>query len=185
GIRDRNVTAVQTCALPILACFSKEMAVTLPAVAALIMLAKGRPQQNVFTRLVESLWPFGAVGVVYVGARLAALGFLSTTHLQIGAGFLNWFTLAMRVLGQYIHYSLLPYPLTAYHLIPLHLSDRVLSTLLYTAVVTAAGIGSYMLNWRVRGVAMWGFFLVIRLILVCYFIGISFTFFEEWFCYIP
>src|SRR2546422_9675492 len=30
------------------------------------------------------------------------------------------------------------------------------STLLYTAVVTAAGIGSYMLNRRVQGVAMWG-----------------------------
>src|SRR5206468_2013206 len=157
----------------------------LPAVAALIMLAKGRPQQNVFTRLVESLWPFGAAGVVYVGARLAALGFLSTTHLQIRAGVLDWFTLAVRVLGQYIHYSLLPYPLTAYHLIPLHLSDRVLSTLLYTAVVTAAGMGSYMLNRRVRGVAMWGLIFVITLIPVFNFTGISLTFFAERYLYIP
>ena len=167
------------------ACFSKEMAVTLPAVAALIMLAKGRPQQNVFTRLVESLWPFGAAGVVYVGARLAALGFLSTTHLQIRAGVLDWFTLAVQVLGQYIHYSLLPYPLTAYHLIPLHLSDRVPSTLLYTAVVTAAGIGSYMLNRRVRGVAMWGLIFAITLIPVFNFTGISLTFFAERYLYIP
>lgn len=167
------------------ACFSKEMAVTMPAVAVLLMLAKGRLRRGQFKNAANDLAPFFAAVAVYIGARLAALGFLSTTHMQVEAGALDWVSLGLRVFGQYIQYILLPYPLSAYHLIPLHLPDRVLSTLLYTGCIAAATVIVLKLNPRIPGVGFWAIIFAVTLIPVFNFTGISLTFFAERYLYIP
>ncbi len=167
------------------AAFSKEMAVTLPAVAFLLMLGKGKWSVERLKTAVVSLFPLIAAGLVYLAARFAALGFLTTTHLQIEASGLDWFTLGIRVFGQYIHYSLLPYPLSAYHLIPLHLSDRILSTVLYALCIALVCIVTVLADRRIPDVGLWAVVFAVTLIPVFNFKGISLTFFAERYLYIP
>ena len=169
----------------LVACFSKEMAITMPIVAVLLLLAKGQLRQGRFRKALNDLAPLFAAGLVYIGARLAALRFLSTTHLNIETGVLDWATLGLRVFGQYIHYALLPYPLSAYHLIPLHLPDRVLSTLLYTGCIAVTALIVFMANQRVGGIGVWSIIFAVTLIPVFNFKGISQTFFAERYLYIP
>src|SRR5262249_2772881 len=131
------------------ACFSKEMAVTLPVVIALLMFKQGRLQPGRLNKAAAEIAPIIVAGAIYIVVRLAALGFISTTHLEIAASSVDWLTLGLRVFGQYIQYSLVPYPLTAYHLIPLHLSDRIVSTLVYTLVIPLAIVLAVALDRKV------------------------------------
>jgi Tfp pilus assembly protein PilF len=167
------------------ACFSKEMAVTLPVVIVLLMYQQGRFQGGRLDKSLMEIAPLFVAGAIYIVVRLAALGFISTTHLDIAASVVDWFTLGLRVFGQYIRYSLVPYPLTAYHLIPLHLSDRMLSTLLYTLLIGVAVVAALALDRKVRGVALWSMIFAVMLVPVFNFKGISLTFFAERYLYIP
>ena len=169
----------------LVACFSKEMAVTLPIVALLLMLARGRLSRGKVTQAVTDLATFALAGVVYLGARAAALGFLATRHLNVEASFWDWVSLGPRVFGQYVHYALVPYPLTAYHLIPLHLSDRMVSTFLYALVAVAAAVTAWKLDARYKSVGIWAGIFAITLIPVFNFTGMSLTFFAERYLYIP
>jgi len=167
------------------ALFSKEMAVTLPAIVLLIMFKDGRIARDGVKKGVLDLAPLLLAGVIYVTVRLMALGFLSTTHLNIQAGVLDWITLALRVFGQYIQYAFVPYPLSAYHLIPLHFTDRILSTLLYVLLIAVAGFTASLLDRKFRGVGLWAIAFAVMLIPVFNFTGISLTFFAERYLYIP
>ena len=167
------------------ACFSKEMAVTLPIVAILLMFKEGYFGPGQFKKALTGIAPLIVAGVIYLAVRVAALGFISTTHLTIEAGPLDWITLGLRVFGQYVQYSLLPYPLSAYHLIPLRLSDRIVSTMLYTLLAALAGFMAFKLNRKISGIGVWSVIFVITLIPVFNFTGISLTFFAERYLYIP
>ena len=167
------------------ACFSKEMAVTLPVVAVLLMFTDGRFGPGQFKKALTGIAPLIIAGVIYLAVRVAALGFISTTHLAIEAGPLDWFTLGLRVFGQYIQYSLLPYPLLAYHLIPLHLPDRIASTMLYALLAALAAFIAFKLNRKISGIGVWSVIFAVTLIPVFNFTGISLTFFAERYLYIP
>jgi protein O-mannosyl-transferase len=183
--RRRQSYVWMAAALFLAACFSKEMAVTLPVVAALLMLAKGELRKTQLAQATRDLFPFFVAGLVYLGARLAALGFLSTNHANVSASFGDWITLGLRVFGQYIHYTLVPFPLTAYHLIPIHLSDRMLPTFLYVLCIVAAAFIVWKMDSRFKGIGLWAIVFAITLIPVFNFKGISLTFFAERYLYIP
>ena len=167
------------------ALFSKEMAVTLPAIVLLLMFKDGRVARDGAKRTALDVAPLVFAGVIYVMARVMALGFISTTHLKIQASMLDWVTLCLRVFGQYVQYALVPYPLSAYHLIPLHFTDRVLSTLLCALLIVIAGFTAFLLDRRIRGVSLWAIAFAVMLIPVFNFTGISLTFFAERYLYIP
>jgi len=167
----------------LVALFSKEMAVTLPVIVVLIMFKEGRVKS--LKKTAVDVAPLLFAGVIYMSARLMALGFISTTHLNIQASFLDWATLALRVFGQYIQYALIPYPLSAYHLIALHFTDRVLSTVLYVFLIVIAAYAAFSLDRRIRGIGLWAIAFAVMLIPVFNFTGISLTFFAERYLYIP
>jgi tetratricopeptide (TPR) repeat protein len=167
----------------LVALFSKEMAVTLPAIVVLIMFKEGRVKS--LKKTAVDVAPLLFAGVIYMSARLMALGFISTTHLNIQASFLDWATLALRVFGQYIQYALIPYPLSAYHLIALHFTDRILSTVLYVFLIVIAAYAAFSLDRRIRGIGLWAIAFAVMLIPVFNFTGISLTFFAERYLYIP
>jgi protein O-mannosyl-transferase len=167
----------------LVALFSKEMAVTLPAIVVLIMFNEGRVKS--LKKTAVDVAPLLFAGVIYMSARLMALGFISTTHLNIQASFLDWATLALRVFGQYIQYALIPYPLSAYHLIALHFTDRILSTVLYVFLIVIAAYAAFSLDRRIRGIGLWAIAFAVMLIPVFNFTGISLTFFAERYLYIP
>jgi protein O-mannosyl-transferase len=167
----------------LVALFSKEMAVTLPAIVVLIMFKEGRVKS--LKKTAVDVAPLLFAGVIYMSARLMALGFISTTHLNIQASFLDWATLALRVFGQYIQYALIPYPLSAYHLIALHFTDRILSTVLYVFLIVIAAFAAFSLDRRIRGIGLWAIAFAVMLIPVFNFTGISLTFFAERYLYIP
>jgi protein O-mannosyl-transferase len=167
----------------LVALFSKEMAVTLPVIVVLIMFKEGRVKS--LKKTAVDVAPLLFAGVIYMSARLMALGFISTTHLNIQASFLDWATLALRVFGQYIQYALIPYPLSAYHLIALHFTDRILSTVLYVFLIVIAAYAAFSLDRRIRGIGLWAIAFAVMLIPVFNFTGISLTFFAERYLYIP
>ncbi len=117
--------------------------------------------------------------------RFYALGFLATSHFQIQGSWLDWISLVPRVLGDYIRYALIPYPLNAFHLVPLKLEYRIASTLLALfSVVLAAGL-LWWFRVRVPQAIIWFACFVIMLIPVFYFKRISNPFFAERYPYIP
>jgi protein O-mannosyl-transferase len=167
------------------AMFSKEMAVTLPAVAVILMLKDGRLRLDGFKKGALDLLPLVVAGFIYLVVRVAALGFVSTTHLQIQASLLDWVSLGVHVLGKYVHFAILPYPLSAYHLIPLHLADRMVSTLVYALLIVGAGLAAIKSERSIRGIALWAAIFAVMLLPVFNFTGISLTFFAERYLYIP
>src|SRR5207249_10095348 len=151
------------------------MAVTLPFFLLLILVFKS-------VKSVKSVAPYFLVLAIYIILRIYALGFLATSHLQVQASWLDWLSLGIRVLGDYIRYSLIPYPLSAFHLIPLKFDYRVLSTsIAFVAIVLiAAGL------WHFRRQSfVWFASFVLMLVPVFYFKGMSNTFFAERYLYIP
>jgi protein O-mannosyl-transferase len=169
----------------LIALFSKEMAITLPAIVLLIMFKDDRIKPDGFKKAALDVMPLVLAGAVYTLARVAALGFISTTHLNIQASVVDWFTLGLRVFGQYVQYAVIPFPLSAYHLIALHLTDRIGSTLLYVLWIAAAGFIAYAVDRRISGVGLWTIIFAVMLIPVFNFTGISLTFFAERYLYIP
>jgi protein O-mannosyl-transferase len=172
------------------ACFlgallSKEVAITFPIVAGLLLWMKCRDLRAAFGEILK-LWPFGIALGVYAALRISALGFATSSAIHMEGSVLDWLSLAVRCLGQYIQYSIVPYPMSAYHLVPLHFSDRTISTVIYGLVIVSAVLSV----WVVRRILhqaplLFGMF-VAMIALMLYFRAIANgVFFSERYLYIP
>lgn len=166
------------------ALLSKEMAITLPVFLLLFTFRPAARPARTSERLI-AMAPFIAVTIAYLLLRAHALGFLATTHLNAQASWLDWITLGIFVFGQYLWYALIPYPLIAYHLVPLHFPDRAVFTIV--ALLSVAVLTGVAWSCRRRMPDAWFWFVsfAILLIPVFYFKGISMTFLAERYLYIP
>jgi tetratricopeptide (TPR) repeat protein len=172
------------------ACFlgamlSKEVAITFPVVAALMLWMRLRDPRAAFGEIAK-LWPFGISLGAYAALRIYALGFSTSAPSYVEGSILDWISLAVRCLGQYIRYAIFPYPLSAYHLVPIHLTDRIGSTVIYGLVIVAAVLSVYGARTVLRQAPLLFATFIAAIGLVLYFRAISNgVFFSERYLYIP
>lgn len=166
------------------ALLAKEMAVTLPLVAWILWRFQAKSGEAPRNPQKVAFAGYAAVLSLYVALRLAALGFLATSHFHVEASIIDWFSLGADVLAKYLQYSVLPYPLSAYHLLPLKLADRVTATLLSTAVIAILAIVFVWFRDRLKPYLYLLAAFVVMFIPVLYFPAIS-IFFAERYLYIP
>ncbi len=178
----RKILLGVSCGLFFAALLSKEMAVTLPFF--LLLLLSWRRRETVATHLSRLVPFFGVLGV-YLIMRVSALGLLATSHLQVEAGWSDWLSLGVRVLGDYLRYALVPYPLNAFHLVPLKLEYRVISTFIALGAIVLMAALVWLLRVRIPEAILWFAAFVLTLVPVFYFKGMSNTFFAERYLYIP
>src|SRR6266850_1355618 len=201
----RAVWLFGSCVMFFAALLAKEMAVTLPVFLFLLMLmlrgrgtrAKARdyiPGETSTPTVVAGfsprafywvLSPFVVVLGIYGVMRLTALGLLARAHLDIQAGWIDWLSLGVRVLAEYVRYVLLPYPLNTLHLLPVKLEYRVGSTVLSFFVIVMLIALLWSLRRRVPDGLFWFVSFVVMLVPVFYFKGMSNAFFTERYLYIP
>ncbi len=163
----------------------KEMALTLPGVILALMVFQRRVFNRKLSAVFLELSPYALIIAANFGVRLALFGFIVTTHVNIQASYWDWISLGIHAFGQYIRYVLLPYPLSAFHLIPIHFSDRVVSTFLYGCLIVLACGTVWLARKRIPTLALWLVVLALMLVPVFNFRGISVTFFAERYLYIP
>jgi protein O-mannosyl-transferase len=167
------------------ALFSKEMAATFPGVVFLILVARKEERVNFKSALLTFL-PYVLVLGVYAACRIYAVGLNLPQADQVSASVMDWSTLVIWVVGDYLRYVVLPYPLYIYHLAPLYWSDRIVSTLLYGAIIAVPL--ALLAVWRRRfsNQLLWLIIFFVTLTPVLYFKGISgASFFAERYLYIP
>ena len=177
-----------SCTMFFAALLSKEMAVTLPFVLLLMMvfspLQRGRAASS-GRGSFATIAPLFAVLALYLIMRISALGLLATSHVQVQASWLDWISLGVRVLGDYIRYAIVPYPLNAFHLVPLKLEYRLLSTSVALAGIVLTAALLWYFRRRIPQGLFWFAAFVLMLVPVFYFKGLSNTFFAERYLYIP
>jgi tetratricopeptide (TPR) repeat protein len=173
-----------SCACFLAALFSKEMAVTFPVVALLILIA-GKERLKLPTAIV-TLLPYGAVLGIYGIFRTIAVGFNLPESTQTNNTIFDTATLVIWTMGGYLRYSVFPYPLYIYHLVPVQLGYRILSTSLYATLVAAAIGVLFLLRRRFPDPLLWLVTFFATLLPVMYFKGITGgAFFAERYLYIP
>ena len=182
--RGRGVWLALSAASFFLALLSKEMAVTFPAAAFLVVWMKRADLQLKLRRYVLAALPFALVLVFYGVLRFSATGLGGTSNLTNSGSVLDWVTLGVWVFGQYLRYAFAPYPLTAFHLTSLLLASRILSTVLY-ALLPAGMVLVLYLRRNTIGL-LWMAMFATMLAPVFYFKGITGGFlFSERYLYIP
>jgi tetratricopeptide (TPR) repeat protein len=169
----------------LLALLSKEMAVTLPFFLLLIPRFKSVKSVKSVAYSPWRIAPFFAVLGLYLVMRISALGLLATSHLEVQGSWLDWFSLGVRVLGDYVRYALIPYPLNAFHLVPLKLEYRMLPTAASLAGILLIAALLWSFRHRLPQAIFWFSSFVLMLIPVFYFKGMSNTFLAERYLYIP
>jgi protein O-mannosyl-transferase len=167
-----------------IALLSKEMAITLPLVLVLVQSLKTEYRLS-WRQNIRSVALFGIPIFVYLAARVHALGLLATSQMKVEATPLDWISLAMRAFAEYIQYSVVPYPLKAFHALPLHFADTIAQTIL--SLILIAGAVWFLIAMRNRfpDALLWFAAFATMLIPVFYFKGISYAFFAERYLYIP
>ena len=166
------------------ALFSKEMAATLPIV--LLILPSVRQGKLTFPnwQQIRHLAPYGVMAAVYGGLRIVSLSGFAVSH-NMEASLIDWISLGFQVVGQYIRYALVPFPLTAYHLIPISFGERWLAATLGTLVIAVAIWAAWRYRHRIPELPVLLAIFVITLTPVLYFKGIGGAFFSERYLYIP
>ncbi|MEO8027864.1 MAG: tetratricopeptide repeat protein [Bryobacteraceae bacterium] len=183
----RRVWLFASAFLFFLALLSKEMAVTLPAVLFLITF---RPEgrQLPLARRFALLIPHGVFAAIYLAMRIHALGFLGLRSVHLGqatASTFDWLTLGVQAFGQYIRLVLVPYPLIAYHMLPLHFGDRIGSTLASLGIIAAIVGLAWKHRQRVPEGIFWLAAFALMLIPMFNLRGISAALMSERYLYIP
>jgi tetratricopeptide (TPR) repeat protein len=168
------------------ALLSKEMALTFPLIVLAGMAVQFRRSANVVAKSLHTLLPLLGISVAYLGLRVNALGALATSHLDVAGSMLDWTSMALLLLGKYFWYSIVPYPLSAFHLVPFGLQDRIGSTLVALAGLAGAGFAVWKLRHKYPEMALGAGLFAVSLLPVFYLKGISTTtFFAERYLYIP
>jgi Tfp pilus assembly protein PilF len=167
------------------ALFSKEMAATFPLVLLLLLTVRKEQWKSLKNiRLMGSIYIL--VVLVYAVFRITAVGLEVPAAAEVTTSMLDWATLVIWVVGSYLRYAIIPYPLYTHHLAPLHFGDRIFSTLAYAAAISA--IGTALAVWwrRLSTQCIWVLVFFVSLFPVLYFKGISGgAFFAERYLYIP
>jgi len=166
------------------ALLSKEMAVTLPLLVFLLSFRPGA-QRVTLTERLKSVAPFAAVTVAYLLMRGHALGFLANEHLVFQADTFDWITLGVWAFGQYVWYTLIPYPLTAFHLVAVRFEERSIPTIIGLLLVFVLMGLAFRFRKRMPEGWFWLASFAVLLIPVFYFKGISVTLIAERYLYIP
>src|SRR5207247_872669 len=97
--------------------FSKEMGVTLPLVTVLILMTEEAKCRSSLKEAVLLLVPYFIALGIYGAFRVSAVGPKLPSMSEVQASFLDWGSLVVWALGQYIRYSVVPYPLYVYHVV--------------------------------------------------------------------
>jgi tetratricopeptide (TPR) repeat protein len=167
------------------ALFSKEMAATFPLVAFLIAMARQRDWRHFKTAML-TVSPFVVVMGIYATLRIMAVGLNVPPAMQVSLTAMDWVTLGIWILGGYLRYAIVPYPLYIYHLSPLYFGDRIFSTLAYAAIIAAIALFLVFFRRRFFNQLLWFAIFFISLLPVLYFKGISGgVFFAERYLYVP
>jgi len=157
----------------LLALFSKEMAVTFPVAALVLLRIRWADLQLTSKKAAVALLPYVVILVGYGLVRLAVVGAAVPATFAEHANLWDWFTLGVWMFGRYLRYAFFPYPLTALPLTPLYFQDRILSTLMY-ALLTLATILLLALARRViRDGLLWFAMFSVMLTPAFYFKGIT------------
>lgn len=166
------------------ALFSKEMAITFPLLILFLTFLPDLRLPKLRDKAI-ALLSYAAVTIPYLTLRVHALGFLATSRTPAQAGWLDWITLGILALGEYIWYSVIPFPLVAFHLIALPLASRLGSTMLAAVLVGLVATMAWRLRHKFPRLPIWLAAFAILLIPVFYFKGISSAFLAERYLYIP
>jgi tetratricopeptide (TPR) repeat protein len=165
------------------ALLSKEAGVTFPIAAGLLYLAVTREKARLKDAASLAL-PFVIVAGIYAALRVNAVGLSIPGVIQSQATLWDWATLAIWVVGRYLQYAIVPYPLSAQHVVALHFSDRVISTIVFGLVVAAAATGLWIVRRKLPQGWIWAGVFTAALLPVLYFQG-SGILFAERYLYIP
>src|ERR1051326_3194138 len=118
------------------ALFCKEMAITLPVAIFVLQSIKSEYRLN-WRENTISLAILGMSLLIYIPARMYALRILAISH-RIDWSWLDSVALTFRAFVEYLRYSIVPYPLKAIHIVPIHFADTVIETSTCVATVTIA-----------------------------------------------
>jgi protein O-mannosyl-transferase len=169
----------------ICALLAKEMAITLPIVALLLLLFRKRLPWKL-SAVTSIAIPYGIAGAIYLLLRVLSLGFVMQSHLGVSASLLSWITLTIDCAARYVRYAIFPYPLVAYHLIPISLADRIGSSVVSILILMAIVLLVVRVRRNAPDLAVWTIAFFIMLIPVLFLKAISTSaFFAERYLYIP
>ena len=179
---------VGSAVLFLIALFSKEMAITFPLIVMLLSFRPGMPSYRwpeLFRLWIKLLIPYVVATAVYVAMRTYALGFLLTEQTPTTASVADWVTLGVHVLARYIYFAFIPYPLLAYHQLPIHVGDRILPGIGALALIAALGAVVWRYRAKIPMTALWAAAFPLMLIPVFYFKGISTAVMADRYLYTP
>jgi protein O-mannosyl-transferase len=167
------------------ALLAKEMAITLPLIALLILVFYKRlPGKR--SSVISMAIPYAIAGAIYFLLRGISLGFVMKSHLPVSASPLSWITLAVDCAARYLRYSIVPYPLVACHLMPISFADRIGSSVLSILVLIAILFVVVRIRRIAPNLAVWPVAFFAMLIPVLFLKAISTTaFFAERYLYVP
>jgi len=159
--------------LVFLALLSKEMAITFPAAAILVVAMKWDELHMNPKKAAGLIAPFLLVCAVYLTIRISVLGMSMPATFEDHPSTFDWITLAIWLLGHYLRYAFIPYPLAVFHPTPLYWDYRLISTIVY-ALLTV-GIIWLLWFWRkqVQNGLFWFVMFVAMLAPVFYLKGIA------------
>jgi tetratricopeptide (TPR) repeat protein len=144
----------------------------------------GAPQIS-FSRRITLMIPYGVGTLIYMAMRITALGFVATNQNQREASYIDWISLGFRAFGEYVWLALVPYPLMAYRLVAIHLSDRLVPTVIAAVAVLALAALAWAFRRRFPDGLLWFASFFVSLIPVFYFKGISNAFMSDRYLYVP
>src|SRR5262249_12629631 len=113
--QNRYLWAASFCFLGAL--FSKEVAITFPLVVILLAFWIQGTLPGL-RRFLLMMLPFALAAVFYAAMRISVVGLKLPNVIDTRATMLDWATLMLWVVGNYIRYFVVPYPLSAQHLVP-------------------------------------------------------------------
>ena len=167
-----------------IALLAKEMAVTLPCVLLLVRSLRSGRSRFSGSEIAREMAPYLAMLLAYTFVRFRVLGSFATAQ-EVDASWMDWISLGCQVLAEYLRYALVPYPLSAYHLIPISLSSRITEAAAAVLVLGVAGFLSWRLRRKLPELPSILAAFIVTLTPVLYFKGISGAFLAERYLYIP
>src|SRR5262249_8868026 len=149
-------------------------AATLPGVVFLILMTRKEPKPNLKTA-IRIVVPYILVMGSYAVFRISATGLDAASAVEGRASVVDWATLVILVLGGYLRYTVVPYPLYIFHMAPIHFGERIVPTLYAAAIIAASFLVLTIRRRRFSGPLLWLVIFVVTLLPVLYFRGFGGT----------